>query len=143
MTNSLLAAFQSPLLGWLTIAFFLTATGDTYARRIYPGNTRGQLPAETPYYPVWLGLFAWINIPLKIALVVMNWQFGLLVYVMGFALARLGVLERMGSILLRPFIRTVMPPNVWAMGSADYFSTPEVQRIALRSEKTLYIFSCC
>ena len=135
--NRLLAAFQSPVLGWLTLAFLFTASVVTYAKRIDQYKRTGALPADAPSAPGWVTLFFWIDIPLKIALVVLNWEFGLLVYVLGFALAVLGVLERAGSLLMYPFVRTVLPD--YSIRGSNHCD-PVVQSIVGRWGKAFFRF---
>lgn len=129
MTNHLPVAFQSPALGWLTIAFLLTASIVTYTKRIDQYKRTGSLPAETPSAPAWFGLFFWAENGLKIVLIVLNWQFGLVIYMLGFALAVLGVLEHIGSILVFPFVRTALPDNVPQL---DPYSDAIMQGIVVR-----------
>ena len=132
VTDHLLTASQSPVLGWLTIAFLFTASIGTYFRRILSA-----LPREARSAPSWVGLLLWIEILLKVALVVLNWRFGLLVYVLGYTLALMGLLERVGGILMYPFVRVWVPDDV--PRASDYSDCPWVHRMALRTEKTYFI----
>ncbi len=110
MSINLVAAFQSPALGWLTTAFLFTASITTYLKRIDQYKKAGALPPSAPSLKKWGGLFFWIEIILKVWLVILNWQFGILVYVLGFVLGVLGVLENVGYLLLHPLVGTEIPP---------------------------------
>jgi len=133
MTNHLPEAFHSPLLGWLTITFFLTASVVTYLKRIDQHKKVGALPAEAPSAPTWLfTLFALIEFAAKIALIVLNWQFGLILYALGFVLASMPVLETVGSLLMFPFVRTVLPDDSFDAAAGD---DPFLQSIVLPAKK--------
>lgn len=110
MTNHLPEAFQSPALGWLTVGYFLSACVETYFKRIEQFKKSGSLPPEAESAPTWLFfLFTAGEYGAKIALVVLNWQFGLVLYAIWFTLAWVGVLEEVGRILMHPFLRTPLP----------------------------------
>lgn len=97
------APLESPLLLWLTIAFFVVASVVTFDKRLTQAKKAGVLPDDEPSLPQWVGVFFIIDIGLKIVLLVLNWKYGLLVYAVGFALSVLPVLETVGNILMAPF----------------------------------------
>jgi hypothetical protein len=137
MLDGLLKAFQSATLGWLTIAFLITTCLVTYDKRIIQYKKSGALPPETPDAPGWTNIFAWAEIGLKVALLVINWQFGLLLYALGFMLATLGVLERVGNLVMSPLVGVRLPGD----GPIWYTASDAVmQDMLIQGEKRLYIF---
>ncbi len=97
------APLESPLLLWLTVSFFFVASITTFTKRVDQAKKAGTYPPEDPEPPWWVGIFIYIEFAIKIALFVINWKYGILVYVVGFVLALLPVLETVGNILLAPF----------------------------------------
>jgi len=94
---------KSSLLAVLTVAFFLTASITTFDKRLTQAKKRGELPSDEPSLPRWVALLYWIEIGLKVALFVVDWRYGLLVYIVGFVLSVLPVLETVGNFLTAPF----------------------------------------
>ncbi|MHB1455675.1 MAG: hypothetical protein ACYC0V_02055 [Armatimonadota bacterium] len=109
MEEKLFIAFQSSLLGWLTIAFLFIASIDTYIKRIDQAKKGGYLPSDTQSASVWFGLIFWIEAILKVFIIVLNWPYGLALYILGFVLAFVGILENIGRILMYPFLRVTLP----------------------------------
>jgi len=131
--HHLFSASQSSVLGWLTIAFFLVASVVTYTKRIDQYKVGGGLPPETPSAPPLFSGFFWLENGLKIALLVLNWQYGLFVYIVGFVLAWLGVLEQTGRTLLRLLSPPTLP-TPWVHWSLDP-NSPGSMRRAIRAER--------
>lgn len=120
MTNLLPEALRSSLLGWLAIAFLFSASVVTYFKRIDQFKKTGALPIEASSAPTWLfNLFAFVELAVKVALIVLNWQFGLILYALGFALATMGVLETVGSLVMFPFLRTPLPDMSFDAAAGD------------------------
>ena len=138
MTHQLFSASHSSVLGWLTIAFFFVASIVTYTKRIDQYKMSGGLPPETPSAPPLFSGFFWVESGLKIALLVLNWQYGLFVYVLGFVLAWLGVLEQTGRALLKPFYMTPLLLTAWLHWSLNPGSPEEVRR-ALWAERIHFL----
>jgi len=137
--HRLLAAFQSPLLGWLTIAFLFTTSADTYIKRIDQHKNTGVLPKEILPVPAWVWLLFYVTDNLlKLAILVLNWQYGLLICIIGLALATLGISEKVGSILMYPFIRIRLPDNFPRSSSYDV-SSP-MRSIMIDMEKSAFVF---
>ena len=63
----------------------------------------GILPPDEPSLPSWVAFIYWIHIGLIIAMLVINWKYGLIVLAIGFILSVLPVWETIGNILMSPF----------------------------------------
>ena len=96
---------QSSLMLYLTIAYFFLASIITFSKRIWQAEKRGELDSGEPIPPDFIGGLVYIDIPLKIALLVLNWKYGIFLYIVGFVLAVTPVLETIGNVLLRPLRR--------------------------------------
>ena len=94
---------KSPILAVLTVAFFVTASITTFDKRLTQARKRGELASDEPSLPGWVAGLYWIEIGLKVTLFILNWRYGLLVYIAGFVLSVLPVLETLGNLLMRPF----------------------------------------
>jgi len=103
LNEVLQAPLQSPLLLWLTIAYFIEASIGTYDKRLYQARQEEGLPPLDTGLPTWVHILGFLEWPLKITLLVLNWKYGLFVYAMGFLLSVLPVLEITGGILMAPF----------------------------------------
>jgi hypothetical protein len=104
----------SPLLIGLTIAFFITASIVTFCKRYDQAIKRGDLPPDEPRLPQWVSILFIIEIVIKIAIFVLNWRYGIFVYIVGFVLAVSPVLEMIGNVLMAPFKtkrKTVASPS--------------------------------
>jgi len=109
---ALMLAHSRRLVG-LIIAFLITASVTTFDKRVTQAKMRGEsFPKVGPFPeigpdtlspPRWVALLYWPEIGLKVALIVLNWKCGLLVYVAGFVLATTGLLETVGRIFTAPF----------------------------------------
>lgn len=94
---------ETPLTLSLTIIFFIAASISTLDKRLMKAAKSGQLPPGEPMLPSWAAWFAWIDYIAFGLLVYLNWKFGLAIFVLGFVLAALPVLETIGNVLMAPF----------------------------------------
>lgn len=131
LAETLKSAIQDPLILGLSIAWFLTSCIQTWQKRVMQrhksdsfslsemataehhremrdivrGNVFNYRGKVIEFKMGWINLVVWINIFLLVALVYLNWQWTLLLYVVGFILAVLPVLESIGALMSRPFYR--------------------------------------
>jgi hypothetical protein len=73
----------------LIIAFLIIASLTTFDKRVMQARMRGEsfpkvgpfaeMGPDTPSPPRWVALLYWLEIGLKVALIVLNWKCGLLV----------------------------------------------------------------
>lgn len=87
----------------LTIAFIITSSITTFDKRLIQAKRDGTLPPDEPLLPSWTGLIGWIHWGLALALLIINWKYAIIIYIVLFVLAVLPVLEIIGNILMSPF----------------------------------------
>jgi len=87
----------------LTIAFVITSSITTFDKRLIQARRDGTLPPDEPSLPSWVGLIGWIHWGLALALLIINWKYAIIVFIVMFVLAVLPVLETIGNILMSPF----------------------------------------
>lgn len=87
----------------LTIAFFITSSITTFDKRLIQARRNSTLPPDEPLLPSWVGLIGWIHWGLALALLIINWKYAIIVFIVMFVLAVLPVLETIGNILMSPF----------------------------------------
>ena len=97
------APISSPLVIGLTIAFFITSAITTFDKRLFQAKQSGMMPADEALLPWWVGLILWAHWGLFLALLILNWKYALLLWVIKFVLSILPVLETIGNILMAPF----------------------------------------
>jgi len=87
----------------LTIAFVITSSITTFDKRLIQARRDGTLPPDEPLLPSWVGLIGWIHWGLALALLIINWKYAIIVFIVMFVLAVLPVLETIGNILMSSF----------------------------------------
>jgi hypothetical protein len=93
----------SPLIVYLTIAYFIVASITTYQIRLIQAVREGILPPDHSLLPPWTGVFAWMQWAIFLVLLYLNWKYAILLFVLKFVLKVLPVLETIGRILVSPF----------------------------------------
>ena len=87
----------------LTIAFVITSSITTFDKRLIQAKRESTLPSDEPLLPSWAGFIGWIHWGLALALLIINWKYAIIVYIVLFILAVLPVMEIIGNILMSPF----------------------------------------
>jgi len=87
----------------LTITFVISSSITTFDKRLIQARRDGTLPPDEPLLPSWVGLIGWIHWGLALALLIINWKYAIIVFIVMFVLAVLPVLETIGNILMSPF----------------------------------------
>ncbi len=108
--NILVSPLNSPLLLVVAIAYMLVESIRIYDARLIQGHTRDFKSgvfqrAEGRQLPFWVGyfhIFAWA---LFIVMLFLNWKFAIAYFSLLFVLRVLPVLENIGELLMRGFIR--------------------------------------
>jgi len=104
MINGIIAIFtSSPLIALLTVVFTITSSITTFDKRMIQAKRNGTLPVNEPLLPSWVGVISWLHWIAMLALLVLNWKYAVVVFIIGFILAVLPVWETMGNVLMRPF----------------------------------------
>lgn len=97
-------AFESPLIISLTIGYFLSEAVSTYDTRLIQWKKTGDIPQYTKTPPEWTGLFAMATWIILVALLILNWQYGLLLWIAVFILKVIPVMDNIGRLLLTTFL---------------------------------------
>ncbi|MBA7576652.1 hypothetical protein ES708_18493 [subsurface metagenome] len=87
----------------LTVAFVVTSSITTFDKRSTQAKREGILPPDEPSLPSWVAFIFWIHIGLIIAMLILNWEYAIIVFIVMFVLAILPVLETIGNTLMSPF----------------------------------------
>lgn len=103
MFSLLNTPMNSPILIVLTIAFAITASITTFDTRLIQAKRAGDLPQDEPLLPTWVGFITWLHWGLGLAILLLNWKYALLVFMIQFVLSVLPVLETIGNVLMSPF----------------------------------------
>jgi hypothetical protein len=94
---------NSTVIIFLTVVYAVTSSITTFDIRIIQAKRNGTLPPDAPTLPSWVGLIAWIDWGLFLALIFLNWKFAIIVFIVRFILKVLPVLEIIGNVLMSPF----------------------------------------
>ncbi|HOZ56201.1 MAG: hypothetical protein BWY51_00668 [Parcubacteria group bacterium ADurb.Bin316] len=99
--------FNTPVSSWiiivLTITYTVTSAITTFDIRLIQAKKSGALHPDEPMLPGWVGIIAWFHWGIFISIVLLNWKYAILVFVIKFILKVLPVLEILGNILMSPF----------------------------------------
>jgi hypothetical protein len=93
----------SPIIIVITILYAITSAITTFDIRMTQAKRDGTLSPDEPMPPKWVALVFWIDWLLIIMLILLNWKYAILVFVVRFILKVLPVLEIAGNILMSPF----------------------------------------
>lgn len=93
----------SPIILVITILYAITSAITTFDIRMTQAKRNGTLPPDEPMSPKWVALVFWVDWLLIITLILLNWKYAILVFVVRFILKVLPVLEIIGNILMSPF----------------------------------------
>jgi hypothetical protein len=63
----------------------------------------GTLPDDEPMLPPWVGVVGWIHWAVGLSIVLLNWQYAIVVFIVKFILSVLPVLEVIGNFLMAAF----------------------------------------
>jgi|SRR5215470_1536858 len=83
----------------LAIAYFITASVDTFDTRLIQAKKQGTLPPDQPMLPEWTMVFTFAMWGIFIAMIYVDWKYALTMFVLKFILKVLPVLETVGNIL--------------------------------------------
>lgn len=92
----------TPLLIFLTMAYFFVCAVTTYDIRIIQWKRSGELPPDSPELPEWIAIFAWLQWGIFGTLLYLNWKYAIFLFIAKFILKVLPVLEIIGAILTLP-----------------------------------------
>ena len=93
---------SSPIVIITTILYVIFESVATYDARLIQWKKSGMISQNTPTPPKWTGIFVWLGWLFLIVLILLNWKYGVAIWVIGFVLKVLPVLETIGKILTKP-----------------------------------------
>jgi len=96
-------AINSPVIIILTIVYVITSAITTFDIRMTQAKRNGSLPPDEPMLPNWVGLVVWAHWAVFLSIVLLNWKYAVLIFVIKFVLKVLPVLETLGNMLMSPF----------------------------------------
>lgn len=96
-------AISSPILIVLTILYAITSAITTFDIRMTQAKRDGRIPMDDPMLPSWVGFIAWLHYIVFLSIILLNWKYAILLFVIKFILKVLPVLETVGNILMAPF----------------------------------------
>jgi len=93
---------MDPVLIGLTVAYFVAASVTTFDIRLIQAKRRRALPPGVPLLPPWVAAFHWAQWTLFLVMLVINWKFAVVVFLIKAVLKVLPVLEVVGNLILSP-----------------------------------------
>ena len=94
---------DSPLIIVLTIIFAFTSSITTFDKRLIQAQRDGRLSENEAMLPTWVGALVWFHWLVGLSIILLNWKYAIVVFVIKFILSVLPVLETIGNILMLPF----------------------------------------
>ena len=94
---------SSPIVIILTIIYVITSAITTFDTRMIQAKRDGRLPSDEQILPSWVGVVAWFHWIIFLSIILLNWKYAILIFVIKFFLKVLPVLETVGNILMSPF----------------------------------------
>jgi hypothetical protein len=97
------APLESRVILGITIAIFIVDAIRTFDLRLTQAKRAGNIPHDEPSPGSWVNAFYWLYIILFIVLLILDWRYAILFWLVLFVLRVLPVLETIGNILMSPF----------------------------------------
>ena len=91
---------ESPIIIIITIIYFLSSSITMFDIRINQAIKEG---IEIRPLPNWVAYLYWLNWLLGLLLIMLNWKYAILVFVIRFIFKVLPVLEIVGNFIMSPF----------------------------------------
>jgi len=110
LNSVLIEPLQRPEILWLTIAYLLAESITTYDTRLIQHHAKGfhtgvSMDAGGRTLPTWVGFFVFLGWGLLILIVVLNWKYAIVLFIIKFILKVLPILETIGAVLMSPFLK--------------------------------------
>lgn len=103
MWNILTLGFHSTPILIPTICFFVLGAITTFDTDLNRAIRRGEVPNDEPPLPAWVATLYWIYYGILVALLILNWKFGLLVFGIKLVLGYFDILTLVGNVMMAPF----------------------------------------
>ena len=89
--------FSPTALWWWVGAYFLICSVQTFDKRINQRKLRGE---DTFELPAIMGLVYWFPWPMLVCIAIIDWKVAIGVYIAGFVLAVMPVLDNVGFVIM-------------------------------------------
>lgn len=96
-------AVNSPIVIFITILYVITSAITTFDIRMTQAKRNGSLPPDEPMPPSWVAYVFWADWAFALILILLNWKYAVLIFVIRFTLKFLPVLEIVGNAIMSPF----------------------------------------
>lgn len=115
------APLDSPLILMLSVLYALVEAIRIYDVRLLQAergrfNSKVAADAGGRSFPAWVTIFHWGGWLIFLSLLYLNWKYSIALYALLFVLRVVPVLENLGSMVMRPFLRTNTEFELWAEG---------------------------
>ena len=110
INNILIEPLKSPTILWLSIAYLIAESITTYDTRLIQSHSRDfqssvATDAGGRMLPSWVGYIVGIGWGLFIAILVLNWKYAIVLFVVKFILKVVPILENIGAAIMSPFLK--------------------------------------
>jgi hypothetical protein len=104
------APLDSPLILTLSVFYILVQAIRIYDVRLIQAKQSGLYSrvaekAEGRSLPQWINIFHWAGWVIFIVILLLNWKYSIALYALLFILKTLPILENLGSLIMRPFLK--------------------------------------
>ncbi len=96
-------AINSPIIIFVTILYVITSAITTFDIRMTQAKRDGSLPPDEPALPSWISLIFWADWAFALILLLLNWKYAVVVFIIRFILKVLPVLEIAGNVIMSHF----------------------------------------
>ena len=90
----------SPVVIIITVVYFFTSSIEIFDIRITQAQKQGIDEESLPHWVTYLYL---LNLVIGLSLILLNWKYAILVFIIRFILKVLPVLETIGNMIMAPF----------------------------------------
>lgn len=94
---------NSPFLIALTVCYFITSSITVFDKRLFQAVRNGDIPEDEAKLPYLVSFVWWFQLLFGLAIVLLNWQFAIVIFISKFILSVLPVLELIGNVIMAPF----------------------------------------
>lgn len=97
----------SPVIIALTVLLFITSSITVFDKRLIQFKRSGKVPRDESLLPNWVGAILFLHWIIFISLILLNWKYAIILFVIKYILSVLPVLETIGNVLMSPFKKYV------------------------------------
>ncbi len=97
-------SIESPIIIIITVIYFFSSCITMFDIRINQAKKEG---VGTESLPNWVAYLYWLNWILGLSLILLNWKYAIIVFIIRFILKVLPVLEIIGNFLMAPFKKSI------------------------------------